>query len=1143
VDIEAWLRELGLERYEQAFRENEIDAEILPKLTADDLKDIGVTTVGHRRKLLEAIAALAEPASAPQAELSAPAEVTPRARSAEAERRQLTVSFCDLVGSTELAARLDPEDMGRVIRAYQECCTEVVERWGGHVAKYMGDGVLAYFGWPQAHEDDAERAVRAGLELVAAVGRLGEPQAKANAPLTSAADGRVAPSYTQPTVHAPLAARIGIATGLVMVGESIGDGAAREEAVVGEAPNLAARLQALAAPGSVVISQSSRRLVGGLFELADLGPQRLKGFAEPLAAWRVEGEGRAEGRFEALHGQHLTPLVGREHELSILLERWAWAKDGDGQVVLLTGEPGVGKSRVVHVLRERLGSERYMPLSHYCSPHHTNSALYPVIGLLERAAGFARDEPPHAKLSKLEALLAGGTERLAEAVPLVAALLGIPTEERYADLSYSPQRQKERTLEIFFEQLEGLAAIEPVLAIYEDVHWIDPTTLEMLDLFVDRIQALRVLVLVTFRPEFAPPWSGYAHVTHLPLHRLGRRQGAALVSRLTAGKALPAEVEDQILAKTDGVPLFVEELTKVVLESGLLREAGDRYELTGPLPPVAIPATLHDSLMARLDRLAPVKEVAQIGAIIGREFSHELLDAVTQLDAADLDRGLSELVRAELIFRRGTPPEATYSFKHAMVQEAAYQSLLKSKRQQLHARIASVLQERFPDFAEQRPEELARHLTEAGLVESAVDQWHKAGQQAADRSANLEAMAQLKKALELLKAIPESRARDEKEAAVQITLGVALIAVKGYGGLEVQEAYARALELRRKTGNTDDLFPVLRGLWNWHLLRSDMTTTSRLATQLVDLAQSQRDADALVAAHRAIGSTLLFVGNFAEAKQRLEHGLVHYDRRRHRSYTTAYGEDPGVVCRLYAAWCMDFLGYREEALRQMDHALALARELAHPFSLAFALSVSQYLRVQRREPAAAAELADAARLLCSQHGFAQWTAQAVFQRGWASFALGEEEEGLAEMRRGLTAWQAMGVVLLTPFWFAHLIEAHVALGERDAAESLISDALEEIARTGSRYFEAEIHRIRGELLWPSDHDVAAGCFHQALQIARDQDSKLLELRAATSLARLWARQGRRLEAHDLLAPIYGWFTEGFDTADLKDAKALLDELG
>jgi class 3 adenylate cyclase/tetratricopeptide (TPR) repeat protein len=1114
VDISAWLRDLGLERYADSFQANAIDHEVLSELTDADLEKLGVL-LGHRKKLLKAIASLREPDGMPMA---TPVGAGTAATSRDAERRQLTVLFCDLVGSTELSAGLDPEDMGALIRAYQSAVAAELARFEGHVAKFMGDGVLAYFGWPRAHEDEAERAVRAGLSIVDAIAALETPAGE------------------------PLAARIGIATGLVMVGELIGEGAAREESVIGETPNLAARLQALAAPGSVIISQATRRLVGGLFELTDLGPQCLKGFAEPLAAWRVEGAGHAEGRFEALRGEHLTPLVGREHELGILLERWAWVKDGDGQVVLVAGEPGVGKSRVIRALRERLGDEPYTPLSHYCSTYHTNSALYPVIGLLERAAGFARDDPPHVKLSKLEALLAAGTESLAEALPLVAALLGIPTQERYADLSYSPQRQKERTLEVLFEQLEGLAARQPVLAVYEDVHWIDPTTLEMLDLFVARIQALRVLVLVTFRPEFVPPWSGYAHVTHLPLNRLGRRQGAALVSRLTAGKALPAEVEDQILAKTDGVPLFVEELTKVVLGSGLLREVGDHYELTGPLPPVAIPTTLHDSLMARLDRLAPVKEVAQIGAIIGREFSHELLDAVTPLDTAELNGALSELVGAELIFRHGTATEVTYSFKHAMVQEAAYQSLLKSKRLELHGRIASVLQERFPDVAQQRPEELARHLTEAGLIESAVDQWHKAGQQAADRSANLEAIAQLKKALELLKALPESRARDEKEAAVQITLGVPLIALKGYGGSEVQEVYARALELCRKTGTTGDLFPVLRGQWNWHLLRSDMTTTSRLATQLADLAQKQRDADALVAAHRAVGSTLLFVGNFAEAKQRLEHGLVHYDRRRHRSYTTAYGEDPGVVCRLYAAWCMDFLGYREEALRQMDHALALARELAHPFSLAFALSVSQYLRVQRREPAAAAELADAARLLCSQHGFAQWTAQAIFQRGWASFALGEEEEGLAEMRRGLAAWQAMGA-LLTPFWFAHLAEAYVALGERDAAESLISDALEEIARNGSRYFEAEIHRVRGELHWPSDHDVAAACFDQALQIARDQDSKLLELRAVTSLARLWVEQGERQKAHDLLAPVYGWFTEGFDTADLKDAKALLNELG
>ena len=540
MDIAAWLRELGLGRYEAAFRENEIDAEILPKLTADDLKDIGVTIVGHRRKLLEAISALAEPALAPQAEQSAPGEAGPKVRPAEAERRQLTVLFCDLVGSTELSAKLDPEDMGRVIRAYQDCCAEVVARWGGHVAKYMGDGVLAYFGWPVAHEDDAERAVRAGLELIAAVARL-------------------------QTGGGPLAARIGIATGVVMVGELVGEGAAQEEAVVGETPNLAARLQSLAEPGDVVISQATRRLVGGLFELADLGPLRLKGFAEPLAAWRVEGESRAEGRFEALHGQRLTPLVGREHELAMLMERWARAKDGDGQVVLIAGEPGIGKSRLLRALRQELSGEPHVALSHFCSPYHSNSALYPVIAQLERAAGFAADDAPEAKGAKLATLLGQATDQLDEVLPLLAALLGIPAGER-DPLNLSPQRQKQRTLEVLIGQLAGLASARPVLELYEDLHWVDPSTLELLDLLVERVRALPVLAVLTYRPEFRPLWSGHAHVTALPLNRLGRRQGAAMIERVTGGKPLPPVVVEQIVARTDGVPLFVEELTKMVLE-------------------------------------------------------------------------------------------------------------------------------------------------------------------------------------------------------------------------------------------------------------------------------------------------------------------------------------------------------------------------------------------------------------------------------------------------------------------------------------------------------------------------------------------------------------------------------------------------
>ena len=650
-DTAAWLEEIGLGQHAELFRANDITAAVLPELTDEDLRQLGLS-LGHRRLLLKAIKDRAkssdEAATRQTALVAEPSAPEAAALRPEAERRQLTVMFVDLVGSTELSARLDPEDMRAVIAAYQNACSEVIRRYEGHVAKYMGDGVLAYFGYPRAHEDDAERAVRAALELTGAVGK------------------QIASDGTR------LAARIGIATGQVVVGDLVGEGAAQEEAVVGETPNLAARLQGVAAPGSLVIAASTRRLVGAVFELRELGPQPLKGFPALASAWRVLGESRAQGRFEALRGRRLTPLVGREHERALLLERWRWASEGDGQVVLLSGEPGIGKSRLIRAHREQLPGAPYTAVSQFCSPYHTNSALHPMIGLLERAAGFTPEDPYEQRLDKLEALLTLSTERLQEAVPLLAALLSIPAGERHPRLELSPERQRQRTLEVLVDQLTGLAARRPVLAVYEDVHWADPTTLELLDLIIDRSRRLAVLVLLTFRPEFNPPWAGQAHVTELPLSRLGRRQGTAIVERLTGGKALPEAVLDQIVAKTDGVPLFVEELTKTVLESGLLTDAGERYDLAGPLPPLAIPATLHDSLMARLDRLSAAKEVAQMAAVIGREFSHALLEAVAERSAADLEAALDHLIAAGLVFRRGRPPDATYSFKHALIQDTAY---------------------------------------------------------------------------------------------------------------------------------------------------------------------------------------------------------------------------------------------------------------------------------------------------------------------------------------------------------------------------------------------------------------------------------------------------------------------------------------
>jgi class 3 adenylate cyclase/predicted ATPase len=1130
VDIAAWLRGLGLERYEPVFRDNEIDAAVLPELTDEHLKELGLP-LGPRLKLLKAIATLYAapgdrrgapcPGGAEQAaedEARSPPAVT----ASEAERRQLTVLFCDLVASTELATRLDPEDLREVIRAYQDACAGAIVRFEGHVAKFMGDGVLAYFGWPRAHEGEAERAVCAGLQAVRAIGALA------------------------PCAGLPLQTRVGIATGLVVVGDLVGEGAAQEQAVVGETPNLAARLQALAEPGTVVVDPATRRLLGELFEYADAGVHRLKGFAAPVRAWRVLGSGRAEGRFEARHAAGLTPLVGREHELGLLLDRWRQATEGEGQVVLLCGEPGVGKSRLVRALRERLGEQSLTPLSHFCSPYHQGSALHPIIGLLERGAGLARDDPPERQLDKLEALIALATDNVGAVAPLLADLLAIPSGGRYPPLALSPQRRKERTLAALLTQLEGLAARQPVLALYEDVHWSDPTTLELLDLIVDRIPGSRVLVLITFRPEFRPPWIGFAHVSLLTLNRLNQRQVAAMAERVAGGKALPAEVLEQIVAKTDGVPLFVEELTKVVLESGLLQEEGDRYTLAGPLPALAIPATLYDSLMARLDRLAPVREVAQVGAVIGREFSHELLAAVAPTPGDEFAHALTELVDSELVFRRGAPPHATYTFKHALVQDAAYASLLRGKRQQLHARIAQVLEEQFPETAATRPELLARHFAEAGLTRRAVAYLQKAGDRASERSAYAEAVSHLTRGLELLHTLPDDTERTLQELDLQIALGAALMATRGYAAPEVAETYLQARELCRRVGETPRLFPVLHGLYRFYHVRGQLQAAREAGDQLLRLAESLGEPALFVEARRALGVSLFWLGDVTAALAHLVRGAEAYDPERHRTHTSAYGIDPGVVCLSYSALALWQLGRPWQALERSHEALGLARDLAHPQSLALALVWAAWLRQLRREGQLAREHAEAAVTLCAEQGFPLWMSMGVILRGWASFEEGLREEGIAQMHQGLADLRATGAELWRPSFLAPLAEAYGRMGRLEEGLGALDEALGIVARNGERAHEAELHRLRGELLragGTQDAPEATASFQEALEIACQQEAKSLELRAAASLARLQADQGRLREAQELLAPVYEWFTEGFDTADLSNAKALLEELG
>jgi class 3 adenylate cyclase len=738
--IAEWLTSLGMSEYTERFAGDDIDFDVLGELTDQDFDRLGVS-VGDRRRMLKAIREGGGSAPAtPQVATAASA-----APQDSAERRQLTVMFCDLVGSTELSGKLDPEDLREIIGAYHRCCTELIERNGGFVAKYMGDGVLAYFGYPRAHEHDAERAVRAGLALSEVV-----PKLSTNA-------------------GSPLQVRVGIATGLVVVGDLIGAGAAQEQAVVGGTPNLAARLEALAEPGAVVIASSTRTLTGGLFEYRDLGTVALKGFADKVPAWQVLGAGAVESRFEALRAT-TTPLIGRDEEIDLLMRRWAQAKRGKGCVVLISGEPGIGKSRIAESVAERISTEPHARLRYFCSPHHQDSALYPSIAQLERAAGLRREDTADQRLDKLEKVLAHGNGDLSEAVPLLADLLSIPTGDRYARLNLTPQKRKEKTLRAQLAQVEGLAKRNPVLMVWEDVQWSDPTTLESLDPLVDRVPALRVLVIITFRTEFTPPWIGRAHLTLLSLSRLPPRQRAEMITHLTGGKNMPKDMIDQIVDRTDGVPLFIEELTKTVLESGLLTETGDRYALTGPVAAVAIPTTLHASLLARLDRLAPTRELAQIGAALGRQFSHELISAVAQMPQHQVDDALAQLVRAELIFRRGTPPDTEYTFKHALVQDAAYGTLLRARRQQLHGRIAAVLEREFPELPKIQPEILAHHCAQAGFTEKAIDYYIAASQRATAASNNTEASRDLGKARALLHTLPASAPRT-KELRDRISCG------------------------------------------------------------------------------------------------------------------------------------------------------------------------------------------------------------------------------------------------------------------------------------------------------------------------------------------------------------------------------------
>jgi len=1109
--IAEWLASIGLSEYAQRFADNGIDLSVIRDLTEQDLKDLGVL-LGHRRKILRAIAERDGVAPAPIETATEPV-----ARD-EAERRHLTVMICDLVGSTALSARLDPEDMNAVIDAYHAACARIMLTYDGFIAEFRGDGILAYFGYPRAHEDDAERTVRAGLDIIAAVARLE----------THAAE--------------PLAVRIGIATGLVVVGDLSGEGALRQHALVGETPNLAARLQTLAEPGTIVVAASTRRLLGDLFRLRDLGQHEVKGIAAPVAAWVVEGVSASESRFEAIRVAGLTDLIGREDELDFLLERQRLAWKGEGQIVLISGEPGIGKSRLVAALAERIAGEPHTRLRYQCSPYDTNSALRPFIAQLERAAGFKADDTSEQRLDKLEGLLAMGASQVQAVAPLFAALLSIPFGERYPPLALSPTQQRRRTLAALLDQFEGLARRQPILLSFEDLQWADATSLELLDLTVERMRQLAVLALFTFRPEFEPPWVGLPNVSTLTLGRLDGHDVEGMVARVTGGRVLPAEVMKQIVAKTDGNPLFVEELTKAVLEAGILVEDPEGYRLEGPLPPLAIPDTLQDSLMARLDRLAPVREIAQIGAAIGREFSYSLLRAVVGRDESALKHGLAQLEQAGLVFRRGEPEEAVYSFKHALVRDAAYESLLKSRRQQLHGKIARTLEERFADVVANQPEIAAHHFTEAGLVEPAIDHWLKAGQHAARRSANAEALNHLARGLDLLPNIDDPMLRNKSELLLQTSLGHSLRSIKGWSIDSVKHAYTRALQLCKESGFDEHTLPAVFGLWTWNFLRGALGEAQTLAEHLVNTAENADGSVFKVLAHEALGFTLFARGKFAAAHAALERSMSMCEDSKAAAYLDLSAQDPRVHVRLYDGMALWFLGYPDQALRICTEARGYADTSQHPFSEAMARTISLRVHQFRGEATVVAGQADAAIALCEERGFVHYLAMALILRGWATAQQGEFEKGIAEIQAGLEKERATDALLFESYTLGLLADVCIKNERYAQTFDLLHQAQLRLDEENSeRFYAAEIYRLLGETHLRSNRDLdqAERCFCKGLEISREQKAKSFELRLCVSIYDLYELRGNADAYRPQLGEIYGSFREGFDTTDLVRAKARL----
>jgi class 3 adenylate cyclase/predicted ATPase len=1072
--IEEWLEKLGMSAYVERFLENRIDISILGELNDQDLRELGIV-LGDRKKILRAIRELraSDTCYAPY----------PKSALDTAERRQLTVMFCDLVGSTALSTQLDPEDLRKIIGAYHRTCAAVVEQNGGFVAKYMGDGVLVYFGYPRAHEHDAEHAVQAALGLVAEVGKL-----------ETAAPGR-------------LEVRVGIATGLVVVGDIVGSGEAQERGVVGETPNLAARLQAVAGPGMVVIADETRRLVGDLFVLTSLGPQRLKGLAGPVQAWGVQGTNAIDGRFEALYRRELGALVGRERECAVLQQSWSRARANDGQVVLIAGEAGIGKSRLVAAILEEVAADAPARLRYHCSPQHTNSALYPIVKEMERRANFTREDNPKARLDKLDATL-GRSSTPIEHRAALADLLQLVNDGRYSTDDQTPAQRRRRMLEAIVLDIQSQARSNPVLMIFEDLHWIDPTSLELLGRLIQVIVDLPVLLVATFRPELAPPWAARPHITAMTITRLGARDTEALLDELIGEHLVPARIRKEIVDRADGIPLFVQEMTKAVLEAG----SETRHLGAKPAAPSAVPATLHASLMARLDRLGPAKEVAQMAAAIGRDFSHALLAAIVPLTESELNRALESLVDAGLLFRRGDPQDSTYVFNHALIQEAAYGTLLREKRRALHLVLAETIEIDFADIAESQPEVLARHCTEAGLLERAAQLWGKAGRRSLSRSALVEAAEQLARALDLIAASPETASLRREQIALQIELANALIHTKGHAAPETRAAFdhARALiEHAEKLGDARDdplvLFSVLYGFWVASRMSFHADVTRELAVQFQALAEQRQASTPMMIGRLLMGISLVLAGELATGSAELDQVVATYRYADHRPLAMRFGHDVLVSALAWRAFSRWALGRTDAATADVERAIREARELGHAATLMYALAHLSLTLIYMGRLESAVELACELMQLADEKGSRFWHAYGELLHGRVLALEGQHHSAVDIIEAGISAMRSTGATAYAPWYLSILGATYARIGRLGDAQRCSEEAFLRINESGECWQEAEACRIAGEMALafePPNVEQARAHFERSLGVAKQQRAKSFELRAAESLAQL-----------------------------------------